>query len=121
MGKGMAAHSSVLVGESQGQWSLAAAVHKGHTESDTTRATNTVQQPGRSKRYVSVFAIIPIIATAVIIPRLDQSPTGMFVYLLTHGRVSLVPVSFVPPSLIGFKEECYYCYVTSVVSDCVTP
>lgn len=46
--------------------------------------------------YVSV-AIIPIIIIAVIIPRLDQSPPGTFIYLLTHIHASFVPVSSVPP------------------------
>ena len=106
MGKGRAAHSSVLVGESRRQWSLAGCSPWGHTELDTTERL-TQYHNGDIASTVCVFAIIPIIVTAVI-PRLHQSPTGMFVYLLTHLCASLAPVSSVSPSLIGFKEECYY-------------
>ena len=35
----MAAHSGVLPGESQGRWSLVGCCLWGHTESDTTEAT----------------------------------------------------------------------------------
>ena len=40
----MATHSSVLAGESQGQGSLVGCCLWGHTESDTTEATQQQQQ-----------------------------------------------------------------------------
>ena len=42
--KAMAPHSSILIGESQGWWSLVGCRLWGRTESDTTEATQQQQQ-----------------------------------------------------------------------------